>query len=137
MLEIQEREGGTIFSVRVQPRASKDEVAGEMAGALKVRRPFLRQLHLCWRGAGHVRRRSSRPRVLEFLTFSVSTARATPPFPGFSYGLILKADRVVCFDPVSQMLSLRRIVAFGVAARNQGQNGKRSCTPRQFSKNGK
>ena len=37
MLEIQEREGGTIFSVRVQPRASKDEVAGEMAGALKVR----------------------------------------------------------------------------------------------------
>jgi hypothetical protein len=26
-----------IFSVRVQPRAGKDEVAGEIAGALKVR----------------------------------------------------------------------------------------------------
>jgi len=37
MLEIQERDGSVIFSVRVQPRASKDEIAGEMAGALKVR----------------------------------------------------------------------------------------------------
>src|SRR5215468_6855691 len=37
MLEIQERDGATIFSVRVQPRASKDELVGEMAGALKVR----------------------------------------------------------------------------------------------------
>ena len=37
MLEIQERDGSAIFSVRVQPRASKDEIAGEMAGALKVR----------------------------------------------------------------------------------------------------
>jgi uncharacterized protein (TIGR00251 family) len=37
MLEIQERDGAVIFSVRVQPRASKDEIAGEMAGALKVR----------------------------------------------------------------------------------------------------
>lgn len=37
MLEIQEREGAAIFSVRVQPRASKDEIAGEMVGALKVR----------------------------------------------------------------------------------------------------
>jgi uncharacterized protein len=37
MLEIQEREGAVIFSVRVQPRASKDDVSGEMAGALKVR----------------------------------------------------------------------------------------------------
>jgi len=26
-----------IFSVRVQPRASKDEIAGEMDGALKIR----------------------------------------------------------------------------------------------------
>ncbi len=26
-----------IFTVRVQPRASKDEIAGEMGGALKVR----------------------------------------------------------------------------------------------------
>ena len=37
MLEIQEREGAAILSVRVQPRASKDEVAGEMNGALRIR----------------------------------------------------------------------------------------------------
>ena len=37
MLETQEKDGGVIFSVRVQPRASKDEIAGEMDGALKVR----------------------------------------------------------------------------------------------------
>jgi uncharacterized protein len=29
--------GTVIFAVRVQPRASKDEIAGEIAGALKVR----------------------------------------------------------------------------------------------------
>src|SRR5438128_11870740 len=37
MLEIQEREGAVTFLVRVQPRASKDGIAGEMGGALKVR----------------------------------------------------------------------------------------------------
>jgi uncharacterized protein (TIGR00251 family) len=38
MLEITESAAGTVvFQVRVQPRASKDEVAGEMAGALKIR----------------------------------------------------------------------------------------------------
>jgi uncharacterized protein (TIGR00251 family) len=37
MLEILERDGAAIFPVRVQPRASKDEIAGEMGGALKVR----------------------------------------------------------------------------------------------------
>jgi uncharacterized protein (TIGR00251 family) len=37
MLEVQEREGSATFLVRVQPRASKDEIAGEMGGALKVR----------------------------------------------------------------------------------------------------
>jgi uncharacterized protein (TIGR00251 family) len=39
MLEISENQTrGTIsFQVRVQPRASKDEIAGEMGGALKVR----------------------------------------------------------------------------------------------------
>ena len=36
MVETQERDGAVIFSVRVQPRASKDEIAGEMGGALKV-----------------------------------------------------------------------------------------------------
>jgi len=37
MLEVQECAGGAIFSVRVQPRASRDELAGEISGALKVR----------------------------------------------------------------------------------------------------
>ena len=37
MLEVEEREGAVTFSMRVQPRASKDEIAGEMGGALKVR----------------------------------------------------------------------------------------------------
>ena len=37
MLHIQERDGTATFSVRVQPRASKDEIASEMNGALKVR----------------------------------------------------------------------------------------------------
>ena len=37
MLELQKGEGGVIFPVRVQPRASKDEIAGVMGGALKVR----------------------------------------------------------------------------------------------------
>ena len=29
--------GTVVFVVRIQPRASKDEIAGEMAGALKIR----------------------------------------------------------------------------------------------------
>jgi len=37
MVETQERDGAVIFSVRVQPRASKDEIAGEMGGAVKIR----------------------------------------------------------------------------------------------------
>jgi uncharacterized protein len=37
MLNIQERDGALVVAVRVQPRASRDEVAGEMDGALKVR----------------------------------------------------------------------------------------------------
>ena len=37
MVETQERDGAVIFAVRVQSRASKDEIAGEMGGALKVR----------------------------------------------------------------------------------------------------
>ena len=37
MLEIVERDGMVSFAVRVQPRASRDEVVGEMDGALKVR----------------------------------------------------------------------------------------------------
>jgi uncharacterized protein len=37
MLDIHERDGAAVFAVRVQPRASKDEITGEMAGALKVR----------------------------------------------------------------------------------------------------
>ncbi len=37
MLDFQERDEGVIVLVRVQPRASKDEIAGVMDGALKVR----------------------------------------------------------------------------------------------------
>ncbi|HUE54967.1 MAG TPA: DUF167 domain-containing protein [Candidatus Udaeobacter sp.] len=37
MLDIRERDGAVVFAVRVQPRASNDEITGEMAGALKVR----------------------------------------------------------------------------------------------------
>jgi uncharacterized protein (TIGR00251 family) len=37
MLEMQERESAVILLVRVQPRAGKDEIAGEMGGALRVR----------------------------------------------------------------------------------------------------
>lgn len=37
MLELQEREGKVIFEVRVQPRASRDEVAGVYGGGLKIR----------------------------------------------------------------------------------------------------
>ena len=37
MLQTDERDDAVVFSVRVQPRASKDEIAGEMAGALRVR----------------------------------------------------------------------------------------------------
>jgi uncharacterized protein (TIGR00251 family) len=36
-LEISSREGAVIFQVRVQPRATRDEIAGVFAGALKVR----------------------------------------------------------------------------------------------------
>jgi uncharacterized protein (TIGR00251 family) len=37
VLEILSRAGAVIFQVRVQPRASRDEIAGVTAGALKVR----------------------------------------------------------------------------------------------------
>jgi hypothetical protein len=39
VLEITENvaTGTVIFAVRVQPRASKNEIAGEMSGALKIR----------------------------------------------------------------------------------------------------
>jgi uncharacterized protein (TIGR00251 family) len=37
MLELETREGAVILTIRVQPRASKDEIAGAMSGALKVR----------------------------------------------------------------------------------------------------
>jgi uncharacterized protein (TIGR00251 family) len=39
MLEITENSvaGTVIFHVRVQPRASRDEIAGETAGAIKIR----------------------------------------------------------------------------------------------------
>ncbi|KJS11528.1 MAG: hypothetical protein JL56_01940 [Desulfotomaculum sp. BICA1-6] len=37
MLDIREDTGGVTIRVRVQPRASKNQLAGEMDGALKVR----------------------------------------------------------------------------------------------------
>ena len=37
MIEIQEREGKVVFAVRVTPRASRDAIAGEHHGALKLR----------------------------------------------------------------------------------------------------
>jgi uncharacterized protein len=37
MLEVQERQGAVHLAVRVQPRAAKDEIAGVVEGALKVR----------------------------------------------------------------------------------------------------
>ena len=37
MLELETREGAVILAVRVQPRASKDEISGVLDGALKVR----------------------------------------------------------------------------------------------------
>ena len=36
-MDIEDRAGGVVFSVSVQPRASKNEVAGELGGALKIR----------------------------------------------------------------------------------------------------
>jgi uncharacterized protein len=37
LLDLESRDGGVVFRGRVQPRASKDEIAGVMDGALKVR----------------------------------------------------------------------------------------------------
>jgi uncharacterized protein len=37
MLNLQERNGVVVVAVRVQPQASRDEVVGEMDGALRVR----------------------------------------------------------------------------------------------------
>ncbi len=37
MIEIQQKSGAVVFAVRVQPRASKDEIVGEMAGTIKIR----------------------------------------------------------------------------------------------------
>ncbi|HUK31339.1 MAG TPA: DUF167 domain-containing protein [Candidatus Acidoferrum sp.] len=36
-IEVKEQSGSVTFRVRVQPRASRDEVGGEWEGALKVR----------------------------------------------------------------------------------------------------
>lgn len=37
MIEVAEARGGVVFAVRVAPRASRDAIEGEYAGALKVR----------------------------------------------------------------------------------------------------
>ena len=64
MLEIQEREGAVMFLVRVQPRASKDEIAGEMGGALKV-----------WLQAPALEDRANEA-LVEFLAQLLKTSRA-------------------------------------------------------------
>lgn len=37
MIRVSERDGGVSFGVRVQPRAARDEIAGEWQEALKIR----------------------------------------------------------------------------------------------------
>lgn len=37
MLELNEKDGGVTIKVRVQPRASRTEIIGERAGAIKMR----------------------------------------------------------------------------------------------------
>lgn len=37
MIEITEKDGAVTFALRVQPRAARDEVAGEHNGAIKLR----------------------------------------------------------------------------------------------------
>lgn len=37
MLDVRDSAGGVTFTVRVQPRANKDEIAGEFDGGMKVR----------------------------------------------------------------------------------------------------
>ncbi len=37
MLELKEKDGGVTIKVRVQPRASRTEIIGEHAGAIKMR----------------------------------------------------------------------------------------------------
>lgn len=37
MIAVAERAGRVIFDVRVQPRSSREEIAGEFQGALKIR----------------------------------------------------------------------------------------------------
>jgi uncharacterized protein len=36
-VQVTEKDGAVSFAVRVQPRASRDEIAGEWQGALKIR----------------------------------------------------------------------------------------------------
>ena len=36
-IDLHEKDGAVTFRVRVQPRASRDETAGEMGGAIKLR----------------------------------------------------------------------------------------------------
>ena len=36
-VDLQEKDGAVTFRVRVQPRASRDEAAGELGGAIKLR----------------------------------------------------------------------------------------------------
>ena len=59
-MQIMEKDGVVSFAVRVQPRASRDEIAGEWQDGLKIRltappvddranEALLRLLAACWR----------------------------------------------------------------------------------------
>jgi uncharacterized protein (TIGR00251 family) len=69
MLDLHERDNGVILQVRVQPRASRNEIAGVMDGALKVRllAPALEDranVALCEYLAGLLKRPKSAVRIL-------------------------------------------------------------------------
>jgi uncharacterized protein (TIGR00251 family) len=69
MLDLHERDNGVILQVRVQPRASRNEIAGVMDGALKVRllEPALEDranVALCEYLAGLLKRPKSAVRIL-------------------------------------------------------------------------
>jgi uncharacterized protein len=69
LLALTSRDGTVVFTVRVQPRASRDEIAGVMNGALKVRlqAPALEDranVALCEYLAGLLKRPKSAVRIL-------------------------------------------------------------------------
>jgi uncharacterized protein len=82
-----------IFFVRVQPRASKDEIAGEMDGALKIR---LR--------APAVENRANEA-LIEFLAHTLNTPKAAVRILGGERSRTKRVEvRGVTTDQVQQLL---------------------------------